>query len=299
MIQETTKRLEISQAGLLNAAGKAQSPDKMGKQDFMNLFMFELSNQNPLDPMDSSKMMASLAQLGGMEQMQNVHAELQNITRYQKQMTQMQALNYVNKEISVPKDTVTLEPNKAAKFSFSLTDGAEKIHAEVTRLTDGALVRNIELGKQTKGNHDLIWNGRDNAGKQVAAGDYKVQIQAVDSYGKISDVKTHQLEKVEEVRFEGDTPLLKVGKEFIPFQQIFTAEPAKAEVKKPVVDKFFSQGAAQGLTQGLQGKQAGFQAQNPADLIGAGVRKPSAAESGMKKVVAQGNAAIQSLGLSK
>ena len=63
---QTNATNSITQASnsLRQFAQKTQG-DKgdLNKNDFMNLFMTQVSNQDPLDPMDSAGMMSQLSQL--------------------------------------------------------------------------------------------------------------------------------------------------------------------------------------------------------------------------------------------
>jgi len=49
----------------------------LGKNEFLNLLVTQLSSQDPLNPMDSSESIAQLAQFSALEQMQNVNVQLE------------------------------------------------------------------------------------------------------------------------------------------------------------------------------------------------------------------------------
>ena len=57
--------LLVSATGLRNRASKSNTDGKeLGKQDFLNLLMTQMANQDPLDPMDSAGMMQQLSAMG-------------------------------------------------------------------------------------------------------------------------------------------------------------------------------------------------------------------------------------------
>lgn len=74
-----------------SATATASTQDKTGKavssavdktlnqEDFLHLLTTELSNQNPLEPMDNKDFIAQLAQFSTLEQMNNTAATLQNL----------------------------------------------------------------------------------------------------------------------------------------------------------------------------------------------------------------------------
>jgi len=48
----------------------------LGKEQFLELLMAQLSHQDPLDPVDNSESIAQMAQFSSLEQMQNVSGQL-------------------------------------------------------------------------------------------------------------------------------------------------------------------------------------------------------------------------------
>ncbi len=61
---------ELGQIASAMAPGGA-----MGKEEFLKLLVTQLKNQDPLEPQDSSQMVAELAQFSALEQMQNLNEE--------------------------------------------------------------------------------------------------------------------------------------------------------------------------------------------------------------------------------
>lgn len=48
----------------------------LGKDEFLKLLIAQMQNQDPLDPMDNSEMIAQLAQFSALEQMQNLNTSI-------------------------------------------------------------------------------------------------------------------------------------------------------------------------------------------------------------------------------
>lgn len=71
--------------------------------------------------------------------------------------------------------------------SFSVTRPAQSIHVGVYRQSDQKLVRLYKLSSLSAGDSQTVsWNGRDQHGRLVGAGEYMVYIRAIDKYGHSS-----------------------------------------------------------------------------------------------------------------
>ena len=71
-----------------SADGKSGT-DALGKDDFLKLLLVQLENQDPLNPMDNTAMIAQLAQFTSLEQMQNLNTQLQTFRQEQALMSSM------------------------------------------------------------------------------------------------------------------------------------------------------------------------------------------------------------------
>jgi flagellar basal-body rod modification protein FlgD len=55
----------------------ASDPGRLGKQDFLKLLMAQLSNQDPMKPMDDTQMIAQMAQFSALEETQHLSQVIQ------------------------------------------------------------------------------------------------------------------------------------------------------------------------------------------------------------------------------
>ena len=79
----------------LNAAGnslqksftqKSAKPDALGKDEFLKLLMAQVTNQDPLNPMDSQGMMDQLTGMGSLEQLININDSLGKLNKTQAEI---------------------------------------------------------------------------------------------------------------------------------------------------------------------------------------------------------------------
>ena len=62
---------------LYGADVETSSTETLGKDDFLELLIVEMQNQDPLDPVDNKEMIAQLAQFSSLEQMQNLNTKFE------------------------------------------------------------------------------------------------------------------------------------------------------------------------------------------------------------------------------
>ena len=94
--------LQVSATGLRNRAPTNSTDGKeLGKQDFLNLLMTQMANQDPLDPMDSAGMMQQLAAMGTVEQLQNLNNQTAKLMAIQLQIARATAGSLLDKDVEV------------------------------------------------------------------------------------------------------------------------------------------------------------------------------------------------------
>lgn len=77
---------------ILSSSAKSTSDRKvgqLGKDDFLNLLVTQLKNQDPLNPQDDKEFVGQMAQFSALEQMQNMSTSL----------TQSQAFSLIGKHV--------------------------------------------------------------------------------------------------------------------------------------------------------------------------------------------------------
>lgn len=68
-------------AASATGASKTVAGGIMGKEQFLNLLVTQLKNQDPLQPTDAQAMVAQLAQFSSLEQMQNLNTQVESLRR--------------------------------------------------------------------------------------------------------------------------------------------------------------------------------------------------------------------------
>ena|SRR5436190_5404758 len=124
--------------------------EKGEKDEFLQLFVAQLRNQNPLDPQDGSEFLAQLAQFSTVEGIKNMEGAFNKIAESLNSNQALQASSLVGKKVHVRTDAgLYLQGDKIA--------GAIDLPKAVTNLTleirsdNGQIVKTYDLNAKEKG----------------------------------------------------------------------------------------------------------------------------------------------------
>lgn len=151
---------------------RAAPKKELGKDDFLRLLTTQLSNQDPLKPVDNQEFIAQLAQFASVEQLNKVSTNLESLLVAQTSTNQLAAAGLVGKDVSYRSDGVELAAAGAAKLSTTLEQAA----AVTLSIQDsaGRTVRTLALGNKDAGALEIEWDGCDANGARLAPGHYRV-----------------------------------------------------------------------------------------------------------------------------
>ncbi|MBI3993204.1 MAG: flagellar hook capping protein [Candidatus Lambdaproteobacteria bacterium] len=205
----------LRQAGTsLANATSAPAPggkDKLGKDDFLKLLMAQVTHQDPLNPMDSQGMMNQLTQMGALEQMVNLNAGVGKLNEVQADIARSSAYTFLDKDVAVRGGGASVEAGTpTTPVIFELPSEAEQVQVNVLD-TQGQPVRRLELGRYAAGNHEVRWDGKDDAGMPVADGNYRYEVSATAGDAAPLTVDMFSRGKVAGVRFSNGRSLIKVN----------------------------------------------------------------------------------------
>lgn len=196
----------------------ASAQKTLGKDDFMKLLVAQLSNQNPLKPMDGQEFSAQLAQFSALEQMTNVNSNIQKLIESQQTATNSSMINMIGKQVDVLGNGIAHEPGQTHNLNYSLNAQAANVNVEVYD-SIGQLVRTL-TGTGSQGNNTVLWQGQNSAGDPLPAGQYTFRVNATDSSGKSIESKTFSKGTVSEVLFEDDKTFAIVNGDKISADEI-------------------------------------------------------------------------------
>lgn len=191
-------------------ATPATGNNKLGKNEFLKIFMAQLGQQDPTAPMDSRDFVAQLAQFTSLEQAQNMSSTLDNLLLGQAGLQQTSMTNLIGKDVLFRTDQVQLADGQGASAGAELSAHADSVSAVISDAT-GHTVRTIQLGAHDAGSMSIPWDGRDDGGKPLPAGVYTVKVAASDKAGKSVAVEQRDTARVTGISFHQGVPELMLG----------------------------------------------------------------------------------------
>lgn len=204
------------------------------KDGFLKLFITQLQNQDPMNPMENTEMTAQLAQFSQLEQLANLNTSFTGMLSAVQSQNQFQSLNLIGKEIKAESNSLSMEKGKCAtKANFEILEpGNVKINILDA---NGKSIRLIDMETLEKGNHEIVWDGKNNNGDIQADGRYYFQITATNLSGETLEAYPSIEGKVTSVTFDSTgQPILHLGSALASLSQIMEILQAdKSETTTP------------------------------------------------------------------
>lgn len=166
---------------------------------FLKLLTTQLQNQDPTSPMDTSQMTDQLTQFSQVEQQISSNDKLDSILAALSSTTANQNLSYLGRVVEFDSNKLalmTIGKNEAgvetreAVVAYNLPNVGADVNVQIIDPKTGLVVRTIE-GDGEIGRHTVAWDGKNDAGDQLANGQYDFKVVAKDAKGEnIPNIKT-------------------------------------------------------------------------------------------------------------
>ncbi|AEB57850.1 flagellar basal body rod modification protein [Ectopseudomonas mendocina] len=191
----------------------------LGKNEFLNLLVAQLNNQNPLEPQGNGEFIAQLAQFSQVEGIEKLNTSMGSMLSSFQSSQALQASSLVGRKVIVPSEKAVVDTSESLKASTVLPVSSSNVYVNVYD-NSGSLVTRINLGEQAAGNVSFIWDGKDSSGNVAPPGTYKFEAQA--TYGsETKGLYTLLPANVDSVTLGGNELMLNLaGLGSVPLSQV-------------------------------------------------------------------------------
>lgn len=211
---------EIAAAREAQKAAELGPTDQIGRDEFMQLLVAKLNNQDPLNPSDDTEFIQQLATFSSLEQLVDVNANLESLAVGQGSIINAQALNLIGREALVEAgNQIRVKGGVADELVYVMPDESVDPTLQIVD-ADGTVIRTLELDGTPRGRQTIAWDGLDEDGDPVPDGDYTLRVTARDLDGEPVDVALYRALPIDGVNFINGTIALISGERELPFDQI-------------------------------------------------------------------------------
>ena len=215
-MQITTSQA-VSAQQALNGRASNTTDKELDRDAFLKLLTTQMQAQDPLNPMDNTQFVAQLSQFTSLERLESMSGSLDTLAMSTASNTSAQMVSFIGKELELERGAVTLERPSGAHTpaQVHLAEGAEQVTVSI-KDEHGKIVRTLELGRREAGEVSVEWDGFDDDGGPLKAGEYTLSVEAVNDQSEAVTASLRTRRKVTGVSFTGGIPQLELEGETRP-----------------------------------------------------------------------------------
>ncbi len=181
----------------------------MGKDDFLQLLVAQLENQDPMNPEDATEFTSQLAQFSSLEQMENANKSLEGLGAMNNEMERMSALGLIGQNVIAQTDQFHFSGD-SVQLGYRLDAPADDVKLYVLNQT-GSTVATISAQEKEPGEYFIDWDGLGDTGMLLSQGNYSLAVRAVDDDDNLIQSESLIKGRVDVVDMSGATPLLETN----------------------------------------------------------------------------------------
>ncbi|MCF6289650.1 MAG: flagellar hook assembly protein FlgD [Desulfobacterales bacterium] len=171
---------DIAPAGA-SSNGTIASGSILGKDQFLQLLVAQLQNQDPLKPLDPTEFTAQLAQFSSLEQLFSANESLSRMvqaSRDNQELGRLSAVGLIGRRVEVAGADFHYR-DTPVEFGYTLDAPAAAVRARILD-SSGQVVAVLPQDQTGPGRHYSSWDGDGLAGRSLPPGDYRLQVERVD-----------------------------------------------------------------------------------------------------------------------
>ncbi len=161
----------------LDPTPKQRVPKKvLDRDDFIQLFIKQLEYQDPMKPLDNNQMATQLALFGQVDQLFDLNEKLEKALDLAHGQELGLVSGLVGRLVRVDGQTGRVENGQFLGAKVHLDDPVNDLKVKIYA-ADGSLVKTLDLGGLSAGDHLISWDATNEAGQRVADGDYTLRLE--------------------------------------------------------------------------------------------------------------------------
>ncbi len=155
---------EINNIGAANqvlndlAVSTTESSNELGKEEFLELLVAQLNNQDPLNPQENGEFVAQLAQFSALEETQNLGQQFEDFASSFLSSQTLQATSLVGRPVHVASDKTYLPEEGGISVLADIPASTDSVIMTIYN-QNGELVESYNMGAKEAGRQEFGWTG--------------------------------------------------------------------------------------------------------------------------------------------
>ena len=171
---------QSSSSSSSSSSNVAQSAGELGQQDFLKLMTTQLSNQDPMNPMDNGQFLAQIAQFGTVSGISDLNTSFQSLASSMSSSQGLQASSLVGQVVTVPSTKGVLPSQGSMVAEVDVPASTDNVSVDILDAS-GQVMKHLDLGPTGAGMAAFTWDGTTTDGTQAAPGTYTIKASALQS----------------------------------------------------------------------------------------------------------------------
>lgn len=161
------------------------------QEDFLSLLTKQLSQQDPFKPVGNDQMIAQMASFATVDGIGKMNNQFENLNSSMTSNQALQASSLVGRDVLIKKSEAMKKDDGGMAAMVNLPKSVDDLYVRIENAA-GQLIRTFDVGATAAGDAKVQWDGKDDQGNPMPAGQYKVKASGLlDGKNKEFDVSTY------------------------------------------------------------------------------------------------------------
>ncbi len=181
---------------------KDEDPNSLAQDDFLTLMTTQLKHQDPMKPMENGEFLGQMAQFSTVSGLGDLKESFDKMAASFGSTQALSAAGLIGKSVLMESNKATLS-DEATEVSGAIDIPQSTSKATVNVYdSNGTIIKQIDLERQSKGQHVFSWDGTNEAGEKAPEGNYEFRAEYLMEDGKTQAATTLINSKIDSVGFK-------------------------------------------------------------------------------------------------
>lgn len=201
-----------------SASDAARAQYEKQREQFMQVLLTQLENQNPLSPVDPSEFTGQLAQFSSLEQLLTLNENFDALKEAFEVNSNASAFSYIGKAAEINTNMSALQDGQAT-WDYTLAGDAKDVTITV-RDANNQKVYELTSQGLSRGSYQLDFDAIDSAIDLAEGQVLYLNVQALDANGNTVKVNTKTTVAIDGLETDGGETYLRAGELIFSFDDI-------------------------------------------------------------------------------